>query len=150
MTKNEAKPTHPHATTELCEEGRRLYGNALRTGRVARADVEPAPCLMEFALLHADPDDPNWLRPVPPSIALSQLLNPIERVINEVLEQQIAALGEPWLSTFDPAQLRSQLLELGFSSAESATPDDLNARYFARRKDGLRTGGGVHIMRANK
>jgi len=78
------------------------------------------------------------------------MLNPIERVVNDVLEQQIAALGEPWLSTFDPAQLRGQLLELGFSSAESATPDDLNVRYFARRKDGLRTGGGVRIMCANK
>ena len=78
------------------------------------------------------------------------MLNPIERVINEVLEQQIAALGEPWLSTFDPTQLQGQLLELGFSSAESATPDDLNARYFARRKDGLRTGGGVRIMCANR
>jgi methyltransferase (TIGR00027 family) len=78
------------------------------------------------------------------------MLNPIERVISDVLGQQIAALGEPWLSTFDPAQLQSQLLELGFSSAESATPDDLNLRYFARRKDGLRTGGGVHIMCANR
>lgn len=77
------------------------------------------------------------------------MLNPVERVVNDVLAQQIAALGEPWLSTFDPAQLQSQLLELGFSSAESATPDDLNVRYFARRKDGLRTGGGVRIMCAN-
>jgi methyltransferase (TIGR00027 family) len=78
------------------------------------------------------------------------MLNPIERVINEVLEQQIAAVGEPWLSAFDPVQLQRQLLELGFSSAESATPDELNERYFARRKDGLRTGGGVRIMCANK
>ena len=77
------------------------------------------------------------------------MLNPVERVINEVIEQRIAALGEPWLSTFEPMQLQRQLLELGFSSAESATPDDLNGRYFARRKDGLRTGGGVRIMCAN-
>ena len=80
----------------------------------------------------------------------ASMLNPIERVINEVLEHQIAALGEPWLSSFDPTQLQGQLLEMGFSSAESATPDDLNVRYFARRKDGLRTGGGVRIMCANK
>ncbi|AVV41471.1 helix-turn-helix transcriptional regulator [Streptomyces sp. P3] len=100
MTKNEAKPTHPHATTELCEEGRRLYGNALRTGRVARADVEPAPCLMEFALLHADPDDANWLRPVPPSIALSQLLNPIEREITQRrrLSVELADAFEPFMT----------------------------------------------------
>jgi len=78
------------------------------------------------------------------------MLNPIERVIDEAIQQQIAAVGEPWLSTFAPAQLESQLLELGFSSAQSATPDDLNARYFARRKDGLRTGGAVRIMCAIK
>ena len=78
------------------------------------------------------------------------MLNPIERVVSDVMEQQIAALGEPWLSTFDPTQLQSRLLELGFSSAESATADDLNMRYFARRKDGLRTGGSVRIMCAIK
>lgn len=78
------------------------------------------------------------------------MLNPIERVINEAIEQQVAALGEPWLSTFDPAWLQKRLLELGFSSAESATPDGLNARYFARRKDGLRTGGSARIMCAIK
>ena len=78
------------------------------------------------------------------------MLNPIERVVSDVMEQQLAALGEPWLSTFDPRQLQSRLLGLGFSSAESATADDLNLRYFARRKDGLRTGGGVRIMCAIK
>ncbi len=78
------------------------------------------------------------------------MLNPVERVINEVMEQRLAALGEPWLSTFDPAHLQMQMLELGFTTAESATPEDLNARYFARRKDGLRTGGGVRIMCANR
>jgi methyltransferase (TIGR00027 family) len=78
------------------------------------------------------------------------MLNPVERVINELIGQRIAALGEPWLTTFDPTQLQRQLLELGFSTAESATPEELNARYFARRKDGLCTGGGVRIMCANK
>lgn len=77
-------------------------------------------------------------------------LNPIDRVVSEVVGQQAAAVGEPWLSTFDPVQLQGQLLKLGFNSARSATPDELNSRYFARRKDGLRTGGGVRIMCANK
>lgn len=77
-------------------------------------------------------------------------LNPVERVINDVMEQRVAALGEPWLSTFDPTHLQRHLLELGFATAESATPEDLNARYFARRKDGLRAGGGVRIMCANR
>ncbi|MBI3349648.1 MAG: class I SAM-dependent methyltransferase [Burkholderiales bacterium] len=78
------------------------------------------------------------------------MLDPVERAISDVFEQRVAALGEPWLSSFDPAQLQSQLIALGFRSAESATPEELNERYFARRKDGLRTGGSVRILCANK
>ena len=63
--------------------------------------------------------------------------------------QQIGALCGPWVSTLDPTQLQSHLLGLDFSSAESAAADDLNLRFFARRKDGLRTGGGVFTMCAN-
>jgi len=78
------------------------------------------------------------------------LLNPIERAIAGCLEQQIAAVGEPWLSAFDPVQLQHRLIELGFLCAGSATPEELNARYFVRRKDGMRTGGGTRIMWAKK
>lgn len=67
----------------MCEAGGRLYASALRSGRIARTEVEPAPCLMEFALLHPDPDDAAWLRPVPPSAALAQHLHPIEREIQQ-------------------------------------------------------------------
>ncbi|MYR62694.1 helix-turn-helix transcriptional regulator [Streptomyces sp. SID625] len=83
MTTNHINPTHPHAMNELCGDGSRLYAAALRAGRITRTDAEPAPCLMEFALLHPDPDDPDWLRPVPPALALAQRLNPIEREITE-------------------------------------------------------------------
>lgn len=76
----------------------------------------------------------------------TSLLNPIERAIDEFLAQQVAAGGEPWRSAFDPARLQRQLLELGFRSAVSVTADDLDTRYFARRKDGLRTGSGVRIL----
>ncbi|CAM5519824.1 hypothetical protein SALBM135S_02107 [Streptomyces alboniger] len=38
---------------------------------------------MEFALLHPDPDDATWLRPVPPSAILAQRLQPIEREIRD-------------------------------------------------------------------
>ncbi|MFD9603389.1 helix-turn-helix transcriptional regulator [Streptomyces sp. NPDC059970] len=83
MVTSDRKPTHPHGITELCEAGVRLYASALRSGRIARSEVEPAPCLMDFALLHPDPDDPDWLRPVPPSAALAKRLHPIEREIQE-------------------------------------------------------------------
>ncbi|MFI7408569.1 helix-turn-helix transcriptional regulator [Streptomyces sp. NPDC049627] len=100
LATNQAKGTHPHAATELCEEGRRLYANALRTGRIAREDVEPAPCLMELALLHPDPDDATLLRPVLPSVALAQRLNPIEREITErrQLSIELANAFEPFMA----------------------------------------------------
>lgn len=77
------KPTHPHSLAELCDEGAQIYASALSAGRIARAEVEAAPCLLEFALLHPDPDDANWLRPVPPSVALAQRLHPLEREIQD-------------------------------------------------------------------
>ncbi|MEU4655690.1 helix-turn-helix transcriptional regulator [Streptomyces sp. NPDC023723] len=97
---NGAQGAHPHAITDLCEEGGRLYTSALRAGRIARADAASAPCLMEFALLHPDPDDPDWLRPVPPSVALAQHLYPIEREITERrrLSVELADAFEPFLA----------------------------------------------------
>ncbi|WNI23887.1 helix-turn-helix transcriptional regulator [Streptomyces sp. ITFR-16] len=83
MLTTSIKPTHPHLITELCDEGARLYGSALGAGRIARSEIGPAPCLLEFGLLHPDPDDANWLRPVPPSAVLAQRLHPLEREIRE-------------------------------------------------------------------
>ncbi|MBP5938009.1 helix-turn-helix transcriptional regulator [Streptomyces acidiscabies] len=100
MTTNGTKGTHPHSVAELCAEGSRLYANALRVGRIPRAEVESAPCLMEFALLHPDPDDASWLRPVPPAVALAHRLNPIEREITEQRRMSIslAEAFEPFLA----------------------------------------------------
>ncbi|KAB1143240.1 helix-turn-helix transcriptional regulator [Streptomyces luteolifulvus] len=92
--------THPHAETELCEDGKRLYASALRFGRIARTEVEPAPCLMEFALLHPDPDDAGWLRPVPPAAALAQRLHPLEREIQDrrTLAVRLTDSFEPFMA----------------------------------------------------
>ncbi|MFF7126024.1 helix-turn-helix transcriptional regulator [Streptomyces sp. NPDC008240] len=99
LVTNRIKETHPHALTDLCEAGSRLYANALRMGRIARADVEVAPCLTEFDLLHPDPEDPNWLRPVPASVALALRLNPLEREITErrQLSTELAEAFEPFM-----------------------------------------------------
>ncbi|MCX4858535.1 MULTISPECIES: helix-turn-helix domain-containing protein [Streptomyces] len=97
---NGTQAAHPHAITELCDEGARLYAGALRAGRIARAEVEAAPCLLEFALLHPDPDDVTWLRPVPASIALAQRLHPLEREITDRrrLSIQLADAFEPFMN----------------------------------------------------
>ncbi|MER6038968.1 MULTISPECIES: helix-turn-helix transcriptional regulator [unclassified Streptomyces] len=84
----------------MCEEGGRLYAAALRAGRIARADVEPAPCLLEFDLLYPDPDDPEWLRPLPAPVALAQRLSPLEREIADRrrLTIRLADAFEPFIS----------------------------------------------------
>ncbi|MFC9926972.1 helix-turn-helix transcriptional regulator [Streptomyces sp. NPDC127190] len=100
LSANQGKSGHPHGVAELCDAGSRLYATALRAGRVARADAEDAPCLMEFALLHPDPDDPAWLLPVPPSIALARRLNPIEQEITDrrQLSLELARVFEPFMA----------------------------------------------------
>ncbi|QGV79432.1 helix-turn-helix transcriptional regulator [Streptomyces ficellus] len=85
MSVNPDKPGHPHSHTELCDAGSELYANALRSGRIPRSEADEVPCLLDLSLLHPDPDDAQWLRPVPPSSALAQLLQPIER---EILERR--------------------------------------------------------------
>ncbi|MGX1884391.1 helix-turn-helix transcriptional regulator [Streptomyces sp. NPDC055287] len=96
----DSKAAHPHLVTELCDEGARLYASALSTGRIARSEVGSAPCLLEFALLHPDPDDENWLHPVAPSAALAQRLHPIEREIQDRrrLAVDLSDTFEPFLA----------------------------------------------------
>jgi DNA-binding CsgD family transcriptional regulator len=55
---------------------------------------------MEFALLHPDPDDSDWLRPVPAPVALAQRLNPIEREITERrrLSIELADAFQPFMA----------------------------------------------------
>lgn len=74
------------------------------------------------------------------------LLDPVERMVDEAIRAKAAAAGEPWLSAFAPSDLQQRMLDIGFHSADSSTPQDLNSRYFTHRKDGLRTGGALRIM----
>ncbi|MEU0160879.1 helix-turn-helix transcriptional regulator [Streptomyces sp. NPDC006261] len=100
LTTDRAKATHPHSVTTLCDEGARLYTSALSVGKIARTEAEAAPCLLEFALLHPDPDDPAWLRPVPAFAALTQRLHPIEKEIQERrrLSVELAEAFEPFMT----------------------------------------------------
>ncbi|MEV0962049.1 MULTISPECIES: helix-turn-helix transcriptional regulator [unclassified Streptomyces] len=96
-----------HSHDELCEAGKKLYASALRSGRIARSEVTDAPCLIDMGMLRPDPDDTEWLRPVPPSIALHQLMHPLEREIQERrrLTISLAESFEPFmaLNSHDPS-----------------------------------------------
>lgn len=74
------------------------------------------------------------------------MLNPIERVIDDYIRRVITDEGEPWKSQFDPVGFQGELNALGFRGIRSWDGGELNARYLARRKDGLRTGGAFRMM----
>ena len=65
------------------------------------------------------------------------VMNPVERVASQIVAQMIASMGEPWLSAFDPEDLRRKVLALGFTEARFIDGPELNRLYFHRRKDGL-------------
>lgn len=69
-------------------------------------------------------------------------LNPVEKIIADYSAGMFAAMGEPWVSTFEPEALQRTMREMGFTGLENHGPAALNARYFPKRKDGLQTGEG--------
>jgi O-methyltransferase involved in polyketide biosynthesis len=72
-----------------------------------------------------------------------------QRIVFDRLAARVAAAGEPWLTTFDPADLALRLRALGFAGVDDSGGDELNARYFAGRPDGLRVGGLARMMWAH-
>lgn len=61
--------------------------------------------------------------------------------------EQVAALGEPWRTRFDPPRLHARLSALGFTAIEDFGPADLAARYWLQRAaDKSRRGG--HVLHA--
>lgn len=72
----------------------------------------------------------------------TRLLDPVEQMMESFSAKAFAAMGEPWLSSFDPPALHATLMESGYAIVEDVGPAELNKRYFPRRRDGLQTSGG--------
>ncbi|WP_326797300.1 helix-turn-helix transcriptional regulator [Streptomyces sp. NBC_01808] len=102
---------HGHSLQEPCPAAREAYAVAVRDGRIAAADARHAPCLNDLALLSPDPDDPDWLLPVPASEAMMGLLVSREREIRE--RQQHAA---------DLAKSFSRFIDIGMEVASDNSP----------------------------
>jgi len=65
------------------------------------------------------------------------------------LAERTAALGEPWLTLFDPPSLIAELTGVGFADATDFGPEQANDRYFTGRADGLRLRGSGRLMSAH-
>ncbi|MCC9706530.1 helix-turn-helix transcriptional regulator [Streptomyces sp. MNU76] len=94
---------HGHRTDELCAAGSELYARALRDGRVRGKEASAAPCLIQAGLLHPAIEEPDWLEPVAPTVALHRLLRDIEERVAEERrrEERLAAAFEPMLRIAD-------------------------------------------------
>ncbi|QPP08919.1 class I SAM-dependent methyltransferase [Streptomyces bathyalis] len=66
------------------------------------------------------------------------MLDPGQRQVQESSMRGAAASGTPFISLYSPDEMRQAALEAGFTKVVHITPDDLAARYFADRHDGLR------------
>ncbi|MFD3970849.1 LuxR C-terminal-related transcriptional regulator [Streptomyces cyaneofuscatus] len=80
----------PGTVHGLCEPAMSLYATALREGRLPRVELAEAPCLLQRGLVHPDPDDERWVRPVPASAALTRLLRPFAQDVFERLDTTAA------------------------------------------------------------
>ncbi len=61
---------------------------------------------------------------------------------------QVASIGEPWVSGFDPALLAGELRAARLELVEDLGPTELATRYCAMRSDGLSPSRGSHVARA--
>lgn len=59
------------------------------------------------------------------------------------------ARGEPWLSLFEPAELRQLLRGEGFSVVEDLGAREIAERYYGVLGRDIRLGPGPHIVRAH-
>ena len=76
-------------------------------------------------------------------------LNWTGRLALDALSRRVSAAGEPFQTFFDPTALAEKLRQMGFHSVENLGADEINARYFKDRNDGLRVRGRIgHLMSA--
>ena len=73
-------------------------------------------------------------------------LSPRQQAAFDALAARVAAAGEPFKSSFEPEALISAVRALGFASVHDLTAADLNAAFFANRRDDLRVGGTGRIL----
>jgi methyltransferase (TIGR00027 family) len=65
-----------------------------------------------------------------------------------MVARKSAEVGEPWLTTISPDDLKARLRMMGFSDIIHLTPEQAHDRYLRDRRDGLQARRGEQLMRA--
>ena len=73
-------------------------------------------------------------------------LDDVAREILEVFSKMAQAAGEPLTTFFAPLEIERVVRRCGLEVADHPTPDDLRARYFSARMDGLRPQGTERLL----
>jgi hypothetical protein len=72
----------------------------------------------------------------------------MSRMMYGVLLRRLEQIGEPFKTFFEPSDLLSEFNAAGFHSVEDFGPEEINARYFADRTDGLKVAVAGRIAKA--
>jgi methyltransferase (TIGR00027 family) len=70
-------------------------------------------------------------------------LGVVARMALDALSRRVEAVGEPFRTFFNPKALAEWMMRMGFRSVEDLGADEINARYFRDRADGLRIMGSL-------
>jgi methyltransferase (TIGR00027 family) len=65
------------------------------------------------------------------------------RIALDAMSRRVARSGEPFRTFFDPRELTAEMRAMGFTHVEDLGKDEINARYFKDRADGLRVSGSL-------
>lgn len=79
-----------------------------------------------------------------------ELIDPADHELRAVTEERAAARGFPWISFYTPGDMRALAVAAGFDDVREVTQGELNARYFAARRDGLQAPSGEHLVVATR
>lgn len=98
----------------------------------------------------------QFIASVPGSEVVFDYSEPLENYSPErranvaAVAARTAAMGEPWLSYFDPAELSKDLRERGFQELEDLGLDGIAVRYLGAPKEVATGGPGPHVVRARR
>ena len=98
----------------------------------------------------------NFVAAIPKAEIVFDYSEPLEnypperRARAEALAARVAAIGEPWLSYFDPVALAAMLRAKGFDEIEDLGPALIAQRFFDAQPSEDREKAGAHVLRARR
>jgi O-methyltransferase involved in polyketide biosynthesis len=75
---------------------------------------------------------------------------PARRQRIAAMAKQVEAMGEPWLTHFDPASLARDLSAIGFTEQEDLGPHEMAIRFYGVPENEAPTGAGPRVIRARQ